>query len=206
MALEAVRLDLSGIAGRVSEAEKAFIETAAEQVQNFLSGNQNVTTLLGSDPLAFCTGLKALLDQGIVTGGNFCDWGSGIGLITGLAALNGFDAHGIELEPAFVTEAGILCRKYSLSVKFVCGSFVPAGLDEQFKVLGTYGATNWRVTRERDVYDALGKQCVEIDLIYAYPWPREVELYERLFDLAARKGAVLWLYRQGENPKLWIKN
>ena len=205
MTLQAIELDMSEGFESLSEPEQLFIEAAAEHVRSFLSRNRNVTTLLGSDPQAFCLGLKALRRQGILRGRNFCDWGSGIGVISGLAALNGFDAYGIELEPAFVIEADALCRDFSLPAKFVCGSFVPAGIDESFGVVGTYGATDWRITRGRDVYDVLGRHCSEMDLIYAYPWPREVALYEQLFDLAARSGAILWLYRQGEGPRLLVK-
>ncbi|MCP4304261.1 MAG: hypothetical protein GY788_05135, partial [bacterium] len=108
MTLQAIALDLSGEPDGLSESEQAFIETAAERARGFISRNPNVTTLLGSDPQAFCMGLKALRRQGILSGGNFCDWGSGIGVIAGLAALNGFDAYGVELDPSFVAEADAL--------------------------------------------------------------------------------------------------
>lgn len=205
MTLQRIDLDPGDATQGESQSEQLFIESATERARRFLSHNPGITTLLGSDPRAFCFGLRALRQNGVLRGGNFCDWGSGIGLMAGLAALNGFSAYGIELEPAFVTEAESLCRQFSLPVKFVSGSFVPAGLDECFGVAGTYGATNWKATRQRDVYHELGKRCAEMDLIYAYPWPREVALYEHLFDATAKSGAVLWLFCQAEGPRLSVK-
>jgi hypothetical protein len=205
MTLRALQLSLCADAGELSESERAFIGLAAARRRAFLARNPDVTTLLGSDPVAFGRGLKKLLRRGLVSGRSFCDWGSGMGTIAGLAAINGMNAHGIELEPRFVEAAAALCRDDGLPVSFVCGSFVPAGLEERFRVVGTYGATDWDACRERDAYRALGTSIAEMDLIYAYPWPREVRLYEALFDLAARPGAVLWLYRQGEEPRLLTK-
>jgi len=205
VALQVTRLAIEVDGEDIRELEKGLIRDAEARIRSFLRGSPDVTTLLSSDPGAFCRGLTTLRRQGILRGGNFCEWGSGIGLIAGLAALNGFQAYGVEREAAFVAEARALCRDFSLAANFVCGSFVPPEVAGRFAVVGTYGATDWRVTRELDVYEALGRRCSEMDLIYAYPWPREVTLYEQLFDLTAKKGAALWLYRQGERSSLSVK-
>lgn len=203
MTLEA--LSLATDRDSPTAAEEVLVAAGEARIASFRDRNPAVTTLLTSDPRAFCAGLHALHRQHILAGSRFCDWGSGIGLLCALAALNGLDAHGIESEAAFVAEADGLCRDFSLAARFVCGSFVPAESSERFRVVGTYGATDWRAEEGRDVYAELGRRCAEMDLIYAYPWPRELPLYEQLFDVTARPGAVLWLYRHGDSPKLMIK-
>ena len=98
-----------------------------------------------------------------------------------------------------------MCRDFSLRAEFVCGSVIPGAIREHFAVIGTYGARDWQVTKEINVYHALGRQCSEMDLMPAYPGPREVALYEQLFDLTAKTGAVLWLYRQGLSSRVVVK-
>lgn len=188
-----------------SKREQAFLAAATRRGEDLLTRNPLATTLLRSDPLAFCAGLRALRDLDLLAGRRFCDWGSGIGTMTGLAALNGFDATGIEIEPAFVAEARALCAEVSVPARFSCGSFISSSLAGRFSVTGTYGATHWAVPPPPDAYHLLGISASEMDLIYAYPWPREVALYEQLFELTARHGAVLWLYRQGEAPRVLVK-
>ncbi|MCU0834568.1 MAG: hypothetical protein MUC77_09045 [Chromatiaceae bacterium] len=188
-----------------SEREQALIAAAARRGQDLLARNPGVTTLLGSDVFAFCAGLRALRQLDLPAGPRFCDWGSGIGTMTALAALNGLDAYGIEIEPAFVTAARALCAELAVPARFACGSFLSSDLAGRFAVTGTYGATHWAVPPPPDAYSLLGARISEMDLIYAYPWPREVALYERLFELTARRGAALWLYRQGEPPRVLVK-
>lgn len=178
---------------------------ATRRHEGFLARNPGVTTLLGSDPFAFCAGLRALRGLDQLIGRRFCDWGSGLGTMTALAALNGLDATGIEIEPAFVAEARALCAELAVPARFACGSFIASDLGERFAVTGTYGATRWAIPPPPDAYSLLGTRVSEMDLIYAYPWPREVALYEHLFELTARRGAVLWLYLQGEAPRLLVK-
>ena len=188
-----------------SDREQAFIAAATHRSEDFLAQNPGVTTLLRSDPVAFCAGMRALRGLDLLTGRRFCDWGSGIGTMTGLAGLNGLEAMGIEIEPAFVAEARALCAELAVPARFACGSFIASDLGERFAVPGIYGATDWQVPAPPDAYSLLGTSVSEMDLIYAYPWPREVALYEHLFELTARRGAVLWLYLQGEAPRLLVK-
>ena len=185
-------------------AEATWIAAVQARAVRFQAQHPEVRTLLASDPQAFCAGLRALRRSGRVGGSKFCDWGCGLGTLVGLAALQGFQSYGIEREPSFVAEAQALLRRFSLSARIVAGSFIPKDLGDRFRVVGTYGATDWQPPEE-DAYQALGTACEEMDLIYAYPWPREVDLYAQLFDTLARPGAVLWLYRQGAAPLFYRK-
>src|SRR2546423_1671474 len=77
--------------------------------------------------LAAFGALQALAESALAPGGRFCEWGSGFGVVTCLAAMIGFDACGIEIEPDLVAAARRLAADFDLSAEFVCGSFVPRG-------------------------------------------------------------------------------
>jgi hypothetical protein len=55
--------------------------------------------------------------------GRFCEWGSGMGIITGLAAMLGFDAHGIELDASLVTASRQLLADFGLSATIETGDY-----------------------------------------------------------------------------------
>jgi len=55
--------------------------------------------------------------------GRFCEWGSGMGIITGLAEMLGFDAHGLELDPGLVTASRRLLADFGLSATVQTGSY-----------------------------------------------------------------------------------
>ena len=189
----------------LSSREASFIETVRMRADEISQYNPNLPGLLSSDPAQFSHVLKRLTDEAILNGQHFCEWGSGIGMIAGLAAINGFDAYGIEADSVLYWEAGKLVKAFALNVVFAQGSFVPAESTGRFVVNGTFGATDWAPTEHRDLYAELGQPLSEMNLVYAYPWPREVPFYQALFDLVACEGAVLWLYRHGSAPKLLQK-
>lgn len=185
--------------------EASFIERVMMRANEIAQHDHTLPGLLSSDPTQCSRVLKRLKDGAKLNGHHFCEWGSGIGMIAGLAALNGFDAYGIEADPVLYWEARKLVKEFALDVVFAQGSFVPAETTEGFSVSGTFGATDWAPTDDRDVYRELGRPLSDMNVVYAYPWPREVPLYEALFDMVASKGAVLWLYRHGSAPKLLQK-
>lgn len=189
----------------LTSRETSFIETVLMRANYISQHDPTLPGLLSSDPVQFSRVLRRLKDGAKLSGHHFCEWGSGIGMIAGLAALNGFDAYGIEADPVLYWEAKKLVKAFSLNVVFAQGSFVPVETTGSFFVNGTFGATDWAPTSNRDLYRELGQPLSEMNLVYAYPWPREVPLYEALFDMVACTGAVLWLYRHGSAPKLLQK-
>ena len=62
--------------------------------------------------------LRALSEGGLARGWRFCEWGSGFGVVVGLAALVEFDACGIEIEALLVAEARKLADDFDLPVEF----------------------------------------------------------------------------------------
>jgi hypothetical protein len=55
--------------------------------------------------------------------GRFCEWGSGMGIGVGLAASLGFEAHGIEIDPALATASRSLLTDFGLSATVTTGSY-----------------------------------------------------------------------------------
>ncbi|MEA3640547.1 MAG: hypothetical protein VBE63_11465 [Lamprobacter sp.] len=183
-----------------------LVDRARRAVARIERQQPQLTRLLQpSDPIAFCGILRTLKSQYRLRGKRFCEWGSGVGLLTALAALNGLEAIGIEADATLVKEAQKTFPPTDRGPRFAQGSFVPPQVTGHFQVVGTYGATIWKPSTERDPYAAFNRSCTDFDLIYAYPWPREIGLYEALFERCAGNGALLWLFIQGEAPRLLEK-
>lgn len=155
--------------------------------------------LLGYVPSDFEVVYRALLAlrAGQPVGDRFCEWGSGLGVVTGLAALAGFDASGIEIQRPLVEVSRQLLEDCGIdAVEIYEGSFIP----EEFEL----------ESRDGTPLD-LGRECVTVvtgsgsndevvddiedfDVIFAFPWPGEEELYLALFDSRAAAGALLVTY------------
>ena len=81
---------------------------------------------------------------------------------------------------------------HSLDCDFFLGSYVPEGA--------------WIDEIQPDKLDKpLGFSPFEFDLVYAYPWPAEAELLERLFCRFARPGALYVSYQGGGRIRLQTK-
>ena len=68
--------------------------------------------------------------------GRFEEWGSGIGIVTGLAEMLGFEAHGIELHPALADAARLLLGDFGLSATIETGDYFQ--IDRPADVYFTY--------------------------------------------------------------------
>ena len=55
--------------------------------------------------------------------GRFCEWGSGHGIVTGLAEMLGFDACGIELDAALAAASRELLADFGLSARIETGDY-----------------------------------------------------------------------------------
>lgn len=186
-------------------AESAFLNVAMSHLASFRLDHPAMSTVLISDPLLFRRTLCQLQQTTILRGSTYCEWGSGLGIMSGLAALRGFDIYGFEIVPELVNAARQLFLTSGLKGHFISGSFIPTEFSSAFSISGTYGATVWGNSLDVNVYAEIGKCCCEMDVIFAYPWPREVLIYQRIFEYVAGEGALLWLYRHGQLPLLFIK-
>ncbi len=143
--------------------------------------------------------LHAISEGALARGRRFCEWGSGFGVVVGLAALLEFDACGIEIEGSLVEEARKLADDFDLPVEFVQGSFVPRGAEDRVYSAGTY---SWLTTEGDYAYDDLELDVSDLDVVFAYPWPDEEAVVCDLFERYAGVGALLATYHGGVEFRL----
>jgi hypothetical protein len=109
-----------------------------------------------------------------------------------------FDACGIEIDRPLYDNSVSLAEDFGLPANFVLGSFVPPGGEALAEEVYTDngGEFFWLETNADDAYDVLGLDPDDFDVIFAYPWPGEERVIERLFDHFAAAGALLLTYVQ----------
>jgi hypothetical protein len=119
---------------------------------------------------------------------NFCEWGSGMGVITCLAAILGFDAVGIEIDARLVRESRKLARDHRVRAQLVQGSYVPDGHESEEDFDESHVMT---LEHGRAAYEELGLDPDDFDIIFAYPWPGEDDVVSAIFRRYAARGAIL---------------
>ncbi|MCP3904313.1 MAG: class I SAM-dependent methyltransferase [Planctomycetes bacterium] len=122
---------------------------------------------------------------------SFLELGSGLGVITIIADLLGYDAYGIEIEPRLVDESCRLAESCGSTATFIEGSFVPPDFQEEIDLLSADFNT---VTSGADAYEEMGMTIADFDVVYAYPWPDETEWLHSLFRRYAGPHAALLSY------------
>ena len=201
MALQEIELRLdrdtpvpAEVAAFVAEADRRVDELFATE------RNRQVPRYLPSDAMLFHCGLAELGGRGLVPGDVFCEWGSGFGIATGIAALLGYHAYGIEIESELVERSEALASDLGIGSTLIHGSYIPYGFEGYTGIGGdellepealTFGVG---VQPTPPVYEGMPVAISEIDLIYAYPWPGEQEFILNLFERLAGDGSVLLAY------------
>jgi hypothetical protein len=184
--------------GRLPADAARLIREAEERIDRFQS-ECRVPAFVPCDYAAAYAVLHTLSEGLHTRGHRFCEWGSGFGVVVGLAALVDFDACGIEIEAALVAEARKLADDFDLPVEFVHGSFVPRGAEDRVHAGGTY---SWLTTEGDYAYDDLDLEVSDLDVVFAYPWPDEEWVVSDLFDRYAGTGAILATYHGSGEFKL----
>ena len=161
-----------------------YLSEATRRIEQF----QYENCIPGFGPCQFAAVyqvLKILAGCSQLRGRRFCEWGSGFGVVAGLAAMLNYEAVGIEQEPLLVEQAQKLAEDFALPVSFVCGSFLPDEL---------------QTTTDGDLsaYDYLGLAPHEFDVIFAYPWPDERTQTLALFDELAGPGALFVMFHEND--------
>lgn len=146
--------------------------------------------------------LVAIKSSSLATGRRFVEWGSGVGVVTCLAALVGFDAVGIEIESKLVDMAQELAREQGIATQFAIGSFVPHGAQPRVDLTGD---VTWLSLGGADGYAELELDPDDFDLVFAYPWPGEEQVIFDLFSDSAAIGALLLTYHGLEGLRLQRK-
>ena len=120
----------------------------------------------------------------------FLEWGSAGGVITILADLLGFQAHGIELDERLVREARELARSTGSRARFAAGSFLPAGYRWDRRGDGRLGT----IGQGPSGYLELGSPLDEFDVVFGYPWPGEAPIMLDVMQEYGRSDALLLLH------------
>ena len=193
-----VDLNVPIIATKVPRDVRVFLREANRRIERF-QVSRCVPGFVPSDFERAYRLLYLLASTDLTAGCLFCEWGSGFGVITCLAALLGFEACGIEIDVELVEAAQQLAVDFGLSVDFVRASFIPKA-DEAYVNAG--GAFSWLTTDGRDADRELGLAADEPNVIYAYPWPDEERVTGDLFERNTAVGTILVTYHGGDEFRL----
>jgi predicted O-methyltransferase YrrM len=166
---------------------RRFIREANRRIERFRR-DCHVPAFVPSDFAGAYAALSFLDESGCLSGNSFCEWGSGFGVTTCLAAMLGFRATGIEIDGELVDAARSLAEDYGIEAEFARGSFIPAGADD---FVDAASECAWLSSVAGGGHEALGLDPDDFDVIFAYPWPDEECLTAALFERYARAGAVL---------------
>src|SRR6185437_12874935 len=128
-----------------------------------------------------------LAAQAETAGTLFCEWGSGFGGVTCLAALLEFDAYGIEVDSTLVRASRRLAADFDVPVEFAQGSFIPAGDRMSMRAAGSFAALT---TTAEPAHEELGLATEDFGIIFAYPWPDEERAFSQLFERHAGAGTL----------------
>lgn len=177
----------------------AFLADAERRIDAlFASGsNRRLPRFVPADARAVYAALQHITRLDLPVGRVFCEWGSGLGVATCLAALLGYEAYGIEIEPELTELSRRFAEDHGIEAHILTTSYLPEG----FESYSGSGATELvtpameaggRITATR--YQGMPFETDEIDVFYVYPWPGEQEMMLELFDLIAADGAILLAY------------
>lgn len=145
---------------------------------------------VSSDLTSVREALDVVVAENLAPGSVFCEWGSGYGAVTTLAAMLDFDACGIEIQEDLVAAAEELADEFAVEARFALGTFVPEGGD----ICTGDAEFSWWETSGPTGYEELDLEPEDCDIFYAYPWPGEEALFDALFARYAAVGALFVTY------------
>lgn len=136
--------------------------------------------------------IERCLDRRIPDGNLFVEWGAGFGVVTGIAALLGLDAIGIEAEPFLCEQATELFNKHNVAGEMWQGNFLPRGAGDLAEDADPLVSLTHSI---RPAYDTYEMSLSDFSMVFAYPWPGEEHFLRLVFDRFCRPGAILVMYR-----------
>src|SRR6266516_4772453 len=83
---------------------RSFLREANQRIDRFRFDHR-IPGFIPSDYQRTYAALRGLTRAELASGNLFCEWGSGLGVVTCLAAMLGYEAHGIEIEESLVDAA-----------------------------------------------------------------------------------------------------
>jgi hypothetical protein len=149
---------------------------------------------VGSELPAVNRVLARIRSEGLAAGSQFCEWGSGLGGVSGVAALNGFASVGIEIQRDLVDSARSLAKKLDLAMVFAQGTFLLPGDEDLIAE-----TTHTRPIFDRRAWDELDLTAADCDVVFAYPWPGEEACIDGVFARHASPGALLLTFHDWDH-------
>lgn len=132
---------------------------------------------------------------------SFLELGSGLGVVTIMASRLGFDAYGIEAKTELIDYSRSFAAQLAPTAKFGRGSFIP----NQFDWDPANGDESVRTFIDLpDAYGEIEMNLNDFDVIYAYPWPTEHELYNNFLSQYARAGSTFLCYDAREGMQISV--
>jgi hypothetical protein len=213
MALEALAME--GPEARVSDHVARLIATCSRGWERFFADHDDhqAPRFVPSVPERVFAVLEEITRRQLPPTRVFCEWGSGFGTATCLAALLGYEAYGLEIDEELVRLSRAIARRLGIPVKILCTSLFPAGYAAYSGVDGAALVTpeslsdhhNTDEARRPLRYDGMDIAIADIGLFFAYPWPEECELMQELFEAVAMAGAILVVYHTDKDIRVFRK-
>ncbi len=208
MALEKINLPIVDTVPR--GAMDILLREADDRIDAFFdsAGAQRMPRYIPSDALSVYAALTEIRRMRWNGRPRLCEWGSGFGVSACLAAMMGFEAVGIEIEPELASHARRLAKDFDLPVRFYCGTLVPDGCDLHHDPVADMWALTFaqeNAPPEHYRYPKWGFSPSDFDVIFAYPWPGESRFMEELFARTAREGSLLLTYYGIDDLNLFRK-
>jgi hypothetical protein len=213
MALEVIAME--GPEARVSDHVARLIATCSRGWERFFADHDDhhAPRFVPSVPERVFAVLEEVTRRQLPPTRVFCEWGSGFGTATCLAAVLGYKAYGLEIDEELVRRSRAIARRLRIPVTMLCTSFLPAGYTACAGSDGAALVTPASVSADHDTAEARGPlrytgmevAIADIGLFFAYPWPEERALMRQLFEAVAREEALLVVYHTDTDIRVWRK-
>src|SRR5215475_14116487 len=108
-----------------------LIETCSRGWERFFADNDDshAPRFVPSVPERVLAVLEEVTTRKLPPTRVFCEWGSGFGTATCLAALLGYEAYGLEIDEELVRLSRAIARRLGIPVEILCTSLLPAGYE-----------------------------------------------------------------------------
>jgi hypothetical protein len=213
MALEMIVME--GPETRVSDTVARLIATCSRGWAQFFAdhADHQAPRFVPSVPERVFAVLEEVTRRQLPPTRVFCEWGSGFGTATCLAALLGYQAYGLEIDVDLVWCSRAIARRLRIPVEILCTSFVPTGYAVSTGGDGAAVVIPASLSNQNDRdemrgslrYDGMEIAIADIGLFFVYPWPEERALMQALFEAVAREGALLVVYHTDTDIRVWRK-
>ena len=186
-----------------SQPSENAIDQAHEAIERFMLADEHFfDNFVNCDFHLVDQAISWVVENHLLAGNRFLEFGSGFGAVTILASIHGMTASGIEIEQPLVDQANSLADQLQVDADFYCGSFIPRDIDGYANLAAEVQHVD---TSAGDVYDQMGVNVDDFDMMFAFPWPGENGFFESVFERTAAQGALFLTYNGIEGIHLHRK-